>query len=221
MSVATVKFSAILWSFAQLMKLQARRHENFRRRLHERNLVAQIKARDEEVGRWFEVRDGKVRSGAGFHNAPDITLAFKDAALGASLLTPPINWLDQINAQKDFKLTVDGPEDLTNWWAQIMMATLTAGWRFGTPLADGTMRYCNMTNGGPVFVHVKGGKIVRMTPIDFDYSDPQPWTIRARGLALTPPRKTTLAPHGQNAKSIVYSPDRLVRLCSDFLGRGA
>jgi len=69
MSVATAKFSAILWSFAQLMKLQARRHENFRRRLHERNLVAQIKARDEEVGRWFEVRDGKVRSGAGFHNA--------------------------------------------------------------------------------------------------------------------------------------------------------
>ena len=27
---------------------------------------------------------------------------------------------------------------------------------------------------------------------------------------LTPPRKTTLAPHGQNSKSIVYSPDRLL-----------
>src|SRR5258708_30891857 len=102
MSVATAKFFAILWSFAQLMKLQARRHENFRRRLSERNLVAQIKARDEEVGRWFAVRDGKVRSGAGFHEAPDITLAFKDAAIGASLLTPPINWLDQLNAQKAF-----------------------------------------------------------------------------------------------------------------------
>ena len=210
MSVATAKFYVILWSFAQLMRLQARRHEKFRHRLRERNLVAQVKARDEEVGRWFELRDGIVRSGAGFHEAPDITLAFKDAALGAALLTPPINWLDQINAQKDFKLTVDGPEDLTNWWAQIMMATLTAGWRFGTQLADGTTRYCNMTNGGPVFVHVKGGKIVRLTPIDFDDSDPQPWTIRARGLTLTPPRKTTLAPHGQNAKSIVYSPDRLL-----------
>ena len=49
-----------------------------------------------------------------------------------------------------------------------------------------------------------------MTPIDFDDNDPQPWTIEARGLKLTPPRKTTLAPHGQNAKSIVYSPDRLL-----------
>ena len=40
--------------------------------------------------------------------------------------------------------------------------------------------------------------------------DAGPWTIAARGLQLTPPRKTTLAPHGQNCKSIVYSPDRLL-----------
>src|SRR5215471_3858884 len=67
MSAATTRFSIILWGFAQLMKQQARRHQKFRERLRERNLVAQLKARDEEVGRWFEVRDGKVRSGAGFH----------------------------------------------------------------------------------------------------------------------------------------------------------
>ncbi len=86
----------------------------------------------------------------------------------------------------------------------------TAHWTFGTPMPDGSMRYCNMTNGGPVFITVKDDKIVRMTPIDFDDSDPQPWTIKARGMNFTPPRKTTLAPHGQNAKSIVYSPDRLL-----------
>ena len=211
MSIATGKFSAILWGFAQVMKVAARRHPKFRERLCERNLIAQIKARDEEVGRWFEVRGGKVRSGAGLHAEPDITLAFKNAAIGASLLTPPINWLDQINAQKDFNLTVDGPEDLTNWWAQTMMATHDCRLEVRrTRLADGTMRYCNMTNGGPVFVYVKDGRIVRMTPIDFDDTDPQPWTIRARGMNFTPPRKTTLAPHGQNAKSIVYSPDRLL-----------
>jgi trimethylamine-N-oxide reductase (cytochrome c) len=117
MSVATIRFSATLWGFAQLMKHAARRHEKFRDRLRERSLVAQIKARDEEVGRWFEIRGGKVASRAGLHPEPDITLAFKNAAIGASLLTPPIDWLDQINAQKDFNLTVEGPEDLTNWWA--------------------------------------------------------------------------------------------------------
>src|SRR5207247_7651243 len=208
--LSAMKFRVILWGMAQLLRYAAWRYPVFRARLKERNLVAQLKARDEEIGRWYAIRDGKVRSGAGLRADADVTLAFKTAALGADLLMPPINWLDQINAQKDFKLTVDGPEDLTNWFAQTVMATLTAGWRFGTQLADGAMRYCNMTNGGPVFVHVKDGKIVRMTPIDFDQSDPQPWTIRARGLDLTPPRKTTLAPHGQNAKSIVYSPDRLL-----------
>ena len=56
----------------------------------------------------------------------------------------------------------------------------------------------------------KDGKIVRMTPIDLTEEDGASWTIEAKGQKLTPPRKTTLAPHGQNAKSIVYSPDRLL-----------
>ena len=47
--------------------------------------------------------------------------------LGADLLMPPINWLDQINAQKDFKLTVEGPEDLTNWFAQTVMMSQSVG----------------------------------------------------------------------------------------------
>ena len=137
-------------------------------------------------------------------------MSFKNATIGASLLTPPINWLDQVNAQKDFTLAIDGPEDLTNWFAQTLMMMQTAGWKFGVRLPDGTMRYCNMANGGPLFVYVKDGKIIRTTPIDFDETDPQPWTIHARGMNFTPPRKTTLAPHGQNSRSIIYSPDRLL-----------
>ena len=43
---------------------------------------------------------------------------------------PPINWLDQVNAQKDFKLGVEGPEDLTNWFAQTLMMMQTVE-RFG------------------------------------------------------------------------------------------
>src|SRR5262245_25759096 len=210
MPFAAVTFPVILFGLAQALKLARRRHPAFAARLRERNFVAQIKARDEEIGRWSAFRDGKVTSRRALHPAPDVTLAFKNADIGASLLMPPINWFDQVNAQKDFKLTVDGPEDLTNWFAQTVMLSQTAGWRFGKKMADGSMRYCNMTNGGPVFVYVKDEKIVRMTPIEFGDDDPAPWTIEARGLKLTPPRKTTLAPHGQNAKSIVYSPDRLL-----------
>src|SRR5262245_4763131 len=166
-SFSAIKFSLILWGLAQLLKWTAWRYPEFRARLKQRNLVAVIKARDEEIGRWYAIRDGKVTSGAGLRADADVTPAFKTAAIAADLLMPPINWLDQINAQKDFKLTVEGPEDLTNWFAQTIMMSQSVGLRIGTRLADGTMRYCNMTNGGPVFVYVKDGKIVRMTPIDF------------------------------------------------------
>ena len=47
-----------------------------------------------------------------------------------------------------------------------------------------------------------------MTPIDFDDTDPQTWTIKARGKEFSPPRKTTLSPHGLASKSLVYSKDR-------------
>ena len=208
--LSATRFSLILWGLAQSLKYAAWRHPVFRARLKERNLIAQIKARDEEIGRLFAIHDGKVSSGAGLRADADVTVAFKNAATGAGLLTPPINWLDQINAQKDFKLTVEGPEDLTNWFAQTIMMSQSVGLKIGTRMPDGSMRYCNMTNGGPVFICVKDGKIIRMTPIDLAADDPPPWTIEARGLKFTPPRKTTLAPHGQNAKSIVYSPDRLL-----------
>jgi trimethylamine-N-oxide reductase (cytochrome c) len=210
MSVATTKFAAILSGLAVALKATRSLYPEFADRLKERSLVAQLLARDEEVGRWFQIADGRVRSGAGRHAQPDITLSFKDAALGAKLLMPPINWLEQVNAQKDFRLGVDGPEDLTNWFAQTLMLMQSVRWKMGVRLGDGTVRYCNMTNGGPVFVYVKDKKIVRITPIDFDEADAQPWTIEARGIKFTPPRKTSLAPHGQNYKSVVYSPDRLL-----------
>src|SRR2546430_10966737 len=125
--LSAVKFQIILWGLARLLKYAAWRYPAFRARLKERNLLAQFKARDEEIGRWYAIRDGKVTSGRGLRSDADVTLAFKTAALGANLLMPPINWLDQINAQKDFKLTVDGPEDLTNWFAQTIMLSQSVG----------------------------------------------------------------------------------------------
>src|SRR6185312_2672 len=100
MAIASIKFSTLLFGMAQLLRVQARRHPAYRERLKERNLVAQIKARDEEIGRWFSFTDGKIRTGRGMHKSPDVTLGFKSAAHGVDLLTPPINWLKQINAQK-------------------------------------------------------------------------------------------------------------------------
>jgi hypothetical protein len=205
-----LKLKIILFGLAQLLKFAAWRYPEFAARAKEHDLTGQFVTRDEEIGRWFKFDNGKITSGAGVLQDADVTVAFKNAAVGAALLTPPINWLDQINAQKEFVLGVTGDDGLVNWFAQTVLMAQSAGTKFGTQMPDGSVRYCNMANGGPLFVYVKDGKIVRTTPIDLADSDGASWTIEARGLKLTPPRKTTLAPHGQNCKSIVYSPDRLL-----------
>ena len=68
----------------------------------------------------------------------------------------------------------------------------------------------NNTNGGPVFVYVKNGKILRITPIEFDSEDADPWVITARGKKFSPPKKGTCSPYGLAWKSMIYSKDRLL-----------
>ena len=63
--LSAMKFEIILWGMAQLLTYAAWRYPAFRARLKERNLIAQLKARDEEIGRWYAIRDGKVTSGRG------------------------------------------------------------------------------------------------------------------------------------------------------------
>ena len=157
MNFAALKLSIILLGLSWMLKFQAWRHPAYRARLKEKNLTAQFIARDEEIGRWFRFQDGRITSGTGVRKDADVTVAFKNAVLGANLLTPPINWLDQINAQKEFQLTVAGDDALVNWFAQTVMMGQSAGLKFGTPMSDGTVRYCNMANGGPLFVYVKDG----------------------------------------------------------------
>ena len=140
MALAQVKLPIILFGAAQLLKFAVRRNAEFGARVKQHNLVAQIMTRDEEIGRWYGFDNGKVTTGAGLHAKPDIKLMFKNAAVGVSLLTPPINWLDQINAQKDFVLTVEGPDALTNWFAQTLMMAQSAGLKYGTKMRDGTTR---------------------------------------------------------------------------------
>jgi molybdopterin guanine dinucleotide-containing S/N-oxide reductase-like protein len=204
------RFSLILLGLAQLFRLAALADPSFRARLKEKNLAAQIRTRDGKVGRVFLFEGGRVRSRAGLHAHPDVTLTFDTAALGARLMTPPIDWSAQIAAQKNFLLTLDGLEELSCWFAQTIVAAARFHWPAGTKERDGSTRFTSMTNGGPVFVYVKDGRILRITPIDFTAEDGASWTIAARGQSFTPKRQATVAPHALNWKSAVYSPDRIL-----------
>jgi len=64
--------------------------------------------------------------------------------------------------------------------------------------------------GGPIFVYVKDGKIIRVRPMVFDENEDVPtWTIEAKGRNFFAPRKVTVAPFGMTERARVYSEDRI------------
>ena len=69
--------------------------------------------------------------------------------------------------------------------------------------------FTNCTVGGPIFVHVKDGKITRVRPLIFDDKDAASWTIDVNGRKFSPPRKATLAPFTLTERTKVYSEDRI------------
>ncbi len=202
------KFSAILYGLHWAFKYTAWKHEFFRDRLKEKNLTVQIRVADDSIGRTFYFKNGSVSSRSGVIDGADVDIAVKDAALGAELMMPPIDHLKRIEAIKSFSLMAVGDDKLVTWFSETVYMIERARWVWGTPVENGETRYFNNTNGGPVFVYVKDGKIIRLTPIDFDDEDPETWSVEARGKTFSPPRKTTISPHGLASKSLVYSKER-------------
>jgi molybdopterin guanine dinucleotide-containing S/N-oxide reductase-like protein len=210
MAFERTQFSVILLGLGHLMNFTARRHRSFRERLRQKDLVAQIKLQDNSQGRSFIFKDGKVRSRSGIHSNPDITISYASPQVAARLMRPNRSQLEQINAMKNFQIGLEGPDELTSWFMETLSLMLTVGLRYGMDMGNGVTRYTSNTNGGPVFVYVKEGKITRVTPIEFEKDDAEPWTIEARGRKFTPPRKATVSPYVFGWKSMVYSKDRLL-----------
>jgi trimethylamine-N-oxide reductase (cytochrome c) len=205
-----MKFAVILWAMVQAMRAAARVYPEFAARLKERNLTAQFRLQDQPAGRWIRIRDGRITSRKGFADKPDISIIFRSRADAEEFLTPPFDPLTRISAAKNFKILLEGRDELIVWFMATMNRMLTVGWKSGTDMGDGVVRYTSGTNGGPLFVYVKDGRILRITPIEFDEEDAPSWSIEARGRKFTPPRRTTLASHGMCQKSMVYSKDRLL-----------
>ncbi len=211
MSVGEIKFSVILYGMLKMLRHKARSYPKFAARLKEKNFTAQIKTFNDSMGRHFTFDHGKIASRSGIHPSPTITISVASADLAARLFVPWVDQLERIEAMKNFDFKADGPDELTVWFTQTLMMMQSAGWESGTPIGtDGTVRYVTNTNGGPLFVYVKDGKVLRLTPIEFDETDAAAWTIHARGKSFTPPPMTTANTHSLCAKTTLYSPDRLL-----------
>ncbi|HJX02964.1 MAG TPA: molybdopterin-dependent oxidoreductase [Dehalococcoidia bacterium] len=69
--------------------------------------------------------------------------------------------------------------------------------------------FVNCTNGGPIRVHVKDGRIIRVRPLVFDDSDAPSWTLHIKGKDFSPLRKACVAAFALTEKARVYSEDRI------------
>ncbi len=65
------------------------------------------------------------------------------------------------------------------------------------------------TTGGPLFVHVRNGKITWIEPFEYPASEAQPWTITAGGKSFTPQRRIPLAQNAMSFRRKVYAADRM------------
>ncbi len=205
-----MKFQFILFALSFLFKFRLWQDKAFRDRVKARNLIVQVGTDDGARGRYFHFDSGAMRSAAGSNDKATVRLMFKTAEIGARLLSPPINQQTHIDALKNFLVRLEGPDEDAVWFAQTVMTALAGPLKIGKPMGDGIIRYCSMTNGGPVFVDVKNDRILRTTPLVLGDDDPKSWSIEARGKTFSPPRKAALAPHSMNLKAMVYAPNRLL-----------
>ncbi|MFV0437622.1 MAG: molybdopterin-dependent oxidoreductase [Desulfopila sp.] len=204
--------SVMLFGLEKMIRIGAKTSAQFRSRLAERSLTVQIKLRDNSQGRTLYFENGNVRSKAGVDQHSEVTLSFEDAATAVRLLSPGKNknMLDFISAGKAFQMEAMGADDNVIWLSETLNMLTQLNVDYGVDAGGGVTRYTNTTNGGPVFVYVKDGRILRITPMEFDEEDANPWQITARGKTFSPPKKSTASPYALAWKSMIYSKDRLL-----------
>ncbi|MGO9126887.1 MAG: molybdopterin-dependent oxidoreductase [Terriglobales bacterium] len=202
------KLKMILLAVPYVLRRAGKKSHEIRKNIKRFNCTVQVQLQDGSIGRYYNFRNGIVHSSAGIASRPDISVIFRDLDTALRFLSPNPSRGEIVHAAKNFRAMVVGRDDVAVWFLQLMNKVGMQGTEFGTKMPDGTMRYTTNTNGGVLFVYVKDGRIIRMTPIEFDSSDAPSWSIQARGKTFAPRRTSTVTPHGVAWKSMVYSDKR-------------
>jgi len=200
----------ILFGLTHILRRAIKKFPSARKHAGTRRCIAQIKLKDDSIGRFYTIENGRVSSAAGIHANPDVIMCFEDLETALTFLKPGVSQAEVIHAAKNFRVVMLGRDELVVWFMQLLNMTQSGGWQFGVKMKDGTTRFTTNTNGGPLFVYVRDDKIVRMTPIDLDEDDAESYAITARGKTFKPKRRISVNPHAICLKSMVYSEKRIL-----------
>ncbi|MDR1677545.1 MAG: molybdopterin-dependent oxidoreductase, partial [Deltaproteobacteria bacterium] len=207
---APIKAKSALLSLLYVFRLTAKKYPKYLKTLSALDFTVQVRLRDRTFGRWYKFNEGKVTSSSVLIDNPEVDMFFETAQDMAETLDPFRNRLRVVASLKTLRAQAIGEDNYIVQFVNILNGAMDNWITYGTPMPDGTMRYTSNTNGGPVFVYVKDDRIIRITPIELDEDDPEPWTIEARGRKLTAPKKTSFSPFTTCIKSTIYSKDRLL-----------
>ena len=192
------------------IRIAARLFTNVREHLAVGDWTICLRLRDNSLARQISFNKGKISASWKTTAEADAEIVFMDVSTARKLLAPKTDFAFVIDALKNFKITQVGSDAALLWFGGLINAIQSASWKTGTKMKDGTTRYVTLTNGGPVFVFVKDGKIIRTTPIDLADDDAPSWCIEARGQKFKPQRRATVSPHALSLKSLVYSDKRIL-----------
>ena len=189
-----MKLAFILFAIVQVLRVTARRYPMFRARLKEKNMVAQLQLMDGSVGRFIEFKNGKIRSRAGIHPDPDVKIAFKTKDVALKILSPKQDYLFNIDAMKNFKMGMTGPEELTVWLMRNDQHGAVGGLEVWRGHRQRRSPFTNNTNGGPFTSMSKTARSSASRRSSSSRRRPG-WTITARGRTFTPPHQARAAPY--------------------------
>ena len=205
-----VKLKLILAALPRIMAVARRINPAFEKHLQSGGGIIQVRLKDNSVARHYIFRDGRISTAAGLHPGPDVDIAFHDAGIALRFLKPNAKRSDIIHFIKNYLVEMNGNDGIAVWFSGLVNVMQSGNWKQGVAMKDGTHRFVTNTNGGPLFVYVKDGRIVRTCPIDLATSDPESWSVEARGKSYRPHRQSTVNVHALATKSLVYSDRRLL-----------
>jgi molybdopterin guanine dinucleotide-containing S/N-oxide reductase-like protein len=205
-----ITLKTILFGLSIVLKSSAKRNESVRQHMGSRRCKAQIRLKDGSIGRSYIFDGTRIETGSAMVEKPDAEIIFSDLETALEFLNPKVTFADIIHAAKNFRVLTLGDDAAVVWFMQLLNMTQQGSWKFGQAMPDGCQRYTTNTNGGPLHVYVKDDKIVRMTPIVFDDTDAESYSIKARGKEFKPDRRSHINPHAQCLKSLVYSKKRIM-----------
>lgn len=203
-------FHGILLALAPMLNAAAAKSKTFKTAMSQHDCIVQLRLKDRSSGRHYIISNGRIKAKSGLHDTPDVDMVFKNLETALAMMKPNPDMGEVVHAAKNFNVLVLGPDPLCVWFMQLLNLSQTSSLEMGTTQKDGTTRCTMMTNGGPLFVYVKEGRIVRVTPINFDDTDAVGWSISARGKTFEPRRQATVAPHALTMKSTIYSDKRIL-----------